>query len=219
MATTHLVPDDIQTLYEVYEWRNAAGVLATSSPNEWSDIQVTLRAFRLYHSEVAARGKNRSAIVKRFEHPLGRAGWVEKQFRTAIEIDGVSTPSPTHKVDCFKGRVALEVEWNAKDAFYDRDLNNFRLLFDLRVIDVGLIVTRADSLDAVITQLGRKKSFGRSTTHMRKLLPRLDGGSGGGCPVLVFGITERLYADDRATPVAPVSGVADHEEDEDGDDE
>lgn len=219
MVTTHLVPNDVQAVYDVHEWRNAAGVLATSSPNEWGDIQQALRSFRLHRSEVAARGKNRSAIVKRFEHPLGKAGWIEKQFRTAIEIDGISTPSPTHKVDCFKGRVALEVEWNAKDTFYDRDLNNFRLLFDLRVIDVGVIVTRADSLDAVITQLGRTKNFSSSTTHMGKLLPRLDGGSGGGCPVLVFGITERLYVDDSAKPVAPLSGVADHEEDEDGDDE
>jgi hypothetical protein len=36
--------------------------------------------------------------------------------------------------------VALEVEWNNKDPFYDRDLNNFRLLFDLQVIDVGVIM-------------------------------------------------------------------------------
>lgn len=218
MVTTHLVPQDILAPYEVHEWRNAAGVLSTASPTEWLDIQNALRAFRLYRSEVAARGKNRSAIVKRFENPLANAGWVEKQFRTAIEIDGVSTPSPTHKVDCFKGRVALEVEWNAKDTFFDRDLNNFRLLFDLRVIDVGLIVTRADTLDAAITTLGRAKSFSSSTTHMGKLLPRLNGGSGGGCPVLVFGITERLYVDDRAKPVAAVSGVADHEEEDDADD-
>jgi len=33
-------------------------------------------------------------------------------------------------VDCFKNRVAIEVEWNNKDPFYDRDLNNFRLLYD-----------------------------------------------------------------------------------------
>ena len=42
--------------------------------------------------------------------------------------------SPTHRIDCFKNHVALEIEWNNKDPFYDRDLNNFRLLFDLRAI-------------------------------------------------------------------------------------
>jgi len=41
--------------------------------------------------------------------------------------------TPTHKVDCFKNRVALEIEWNNKDPFFDRDRNNFRLLFDQRI--------------------------------------------------------------------------------------
>ena len=33
---------------------------------------------------------------------------------------------------------------NNKDPFYDRDLNNFKLLFDLRAISVGIIITRCD---------------------------------------------------------------------------
>jgi hypothetical protein len=35
-----------------------------------------------------------------------------------------------------------------------------------------------------------------STTHMAKLRPRLDGGSGGGCPVVVFGIRRAAYVED-----------------------
>jgi Restriction endonuclease BglII len=131
MVTTQLVPVDIADLYEVHEWRNATGVLATSNPAEWAEIQSALRSFRLHRSEVLTPGGRRSSIVDRLESPLKAGGWIEKQFATAIEIDGVSTPSPTHKVDCFKNRVALEVEWNNKDPFFDRDLNNFRLLFDL----------------------------------------------------------------------------------------
>jgi hypothetical protein len=34
MTTIHLVPTDIATHYEVHEWRNAAGVLATAHPAE-----------------------------------------------------------------------------------------------------------------------------------------------------------------------------------------
>lgn len=219
MVTTHLVPSDLLNLYEVHEWRNATGVLATSAPSEWAEIQNALRRFRLYRSEVILRGGSRSRIVQRLEQPLATAGWVEKQFRTAIEIDDVSTPSPTHKVDCFKNRVALEVEWNNKDPFFDRDLNNFRLLFDLRVIDAGVIITRADHLQVIFDSLGRGASFGNSTTHLSKLLPRLNGGDGGGCPVLVFGITNGLYVDDQANPVAPVHGptTSDDEEGEDVD--
>jgi len=105
--------------------------------------------------------------------------------------------SPTHKVDCFKNGIALEVEWNNKDPFYDRDLNNFRLLFDLRAISVGIIVTRCDELQAIFNTLGRGKSYGMATTHMGKLLPKIEGGGGGGCPILVFGIKKALYIEDE----------------------
>ena len=99
-------------------------------------------------------------------------------------------------LDCFKNRVALEIEWNNKDPFFDRDLNNFRLLFDLRAVSVGVIITRADELQDIFDQLGRGSSFGSSTMHMSRLLPRINGGSGGGCPILVLGITKNLYEDD-----------------------
>lgn len=112
--------------------------------------------------------------------------------------------SPTHKVDCFKGHVGLEIEWNNKDPFYDRDLNNFRLLFDLRVIEVGVIVTRASNLQAIFRSLGPKvgNKCGASTTHMEKLLPRIEGGGGGGCLILAFGITKAKYVEDNAPIIA-----------------
>lgn len=196
MSTEHLVPADIAELYEVHEWRNAVGVLSTACPVEWQEIQAALRTFRLYRSEIVAPGKNRSSIVDRLERPLKKDGWVEKQFATAIVVDGQAKESPTHSVDCFKGRVALEVEWNNKDPFYDRDLNNFRLLFDLQVIDVGVIITRCSQLQGIFNALDKGPSYGNSTTHMGKLLPRLRGGSGGGCPIVVFGISTNMYVED-----------------------
>jgi hypothetical protein len=51
MSTLHLVPPDIQHLYHVKEWRNAAGVLATACPAEWADLIDVLREFRLLRSE------------------------------------------------------------------------------------------------------------------------------------------------------------------------
>lgn len=124
-------------------------------------------------------------------------GWQERKFETSIVVDGTETKSPTHKVDCFKNRVALEIEWNNKDPFYDRDLNNFRLLFDLRAISVGVIVTRCDDLQEIFGDIGRGASFGASTTHMSRLLPRIQGGGGGGCPLLVLGISRKLYLADE----------------------
>jgi hypothetical protein len=139
----HLVPDDLRERYHVKEWRNAAGVLSTACPKEWKDVQEVLREFKLLKSEVRVGGGNRSLVSRRIDEALYARGWVEKNFKTLIIVDSNQIDSPTHSVDCFRGGVAVEMEWNNKDPFFDRDLNNFRLLFDLRAIQVGIIVTRA----------------------------------------------------------------------------
>ncbi len=107
--------------------------------------------------------------------------------------------TPTHAVDCFKNRIAVEIEWSNKDPFFDRDLNNFRLLFDLRAVSVGVIVTKSDELKDVFKRIQVKeretlyRKYGASTTWMSKLVPRIDGRGGGGCPILVFGIKANAF--------------------------
>jgi len=59
--------------------------------------------------------------------------------------------------------------------------------------DVAVIITRCDELQMIFAGLGKGDSYGASTTHMSKLLPRIEGGGGGGCPVLAFGISGKLY--------------------------
>jgi len=111
---------------------------------------------------------------------------------------GRQVDSPTHQIDCYRNGVALEIEWNNKDPFFDRVPDNFRLLFDLRAISVGVIVTRGDELQEIFKEIGRGSSYGASTTHMSKLLPKIEGGGAAGCPLLVFGITKRLHVEDDA---------------------
>lgn len=213
MVTLHLVPKDIVAAYEVHEWRNATGILTTAHAQEWEDIVAVLRAFEFKRSELLKGGGGKSVISSRIDKFLEGHGWRETKFATSIRVDDSERDSPTHKVDCFKGRVGLEIEWNNKDPFFDRDLNNFRLLFDLRVIDVGVIVTRASNLQALFKTLGKKVAdkYGASTTHMDKLLPRLEGGGGGGCPILAFGITRQKYVEDDL-PIIESGPIADDTE-------
>jgi hypothetical protein len=183
-----LVPDDIAARYDVCEWRNGLAILSAARPDEWRDICEVLRGFRLLKSDIVSPGGSKSDIAKKIDRHFEALGWREKQFDTRIVVDGAEYASPTHKVDCYKNRVALEVEWNNKDPFYDRDLNNFRLLFELRAIDVGVVVTRTSELQDIFNSLGKGKSYGNSTTHLAKLIPRLAGGGGGGCPVVAIAI-------------------------------
>lgn len=197
-----LYPSEIRDLYEIHEWRNATVVLKGVHPQEWNDLIEVLRAFRLLRSDLIKGGGNKSRIATKLDGHLFQLGWMEKQFDTRITVDETVYETPTHKVDCFKNRVACEIEWNNKDPFFDRDLNNFRLLFELRAIDLGIIITRTDELQGLVNELGRRSSFGQSTTHMSKLLPKIDGGGAGGCPVLVFGIRRSLYVKDDS-PLSP----------------
>jgi hypothetical protein len=192
------LPTFVAQNYECHEWKHASAILTQDFPQEWQDLMDLLTAFRLRKSWIAKGGGNKSDLSSFIDGFLEQRGWAETQFQTAIEVDGARVDTPTHKVDCFKNGVALEIEWNNKDPFFDRDLNNFRLLFDLRAVSVGIIITRSDELQQIFNSLGRGSSYGNSTTHMSKLLPRIQGGGGAGCPLLVFGITKSLYVEDEA---------------------
>ena len=191
-----LWPAELRENFEMHEWRHASAILHTDFRAEFDDIVEVLSGFKLLRSQIANGGGNKSPISKSVDEVFYGKGWVETKFDTKIVVDGNETPSPTHKVDCFRNGVAFEIEWNNKDPFYDRDLNNFRLLFDLRVVSVGIILTRCDNLQTIFNAIGRGSSYGMSTTHMSKLLPRILGGGGGGCPILVFGISNKLYVED-----------------------
>lgn len=193
--TIDLLPDFIREHYEIHEWKHAIAILKYDFPAEWQDIVDVLANFRLRRSDIERPGGRKSTISEAIDQAFTARGWQEKAFRTKVVVDTTELESPTHKVDCYKNQIALEIEWNNKDPFYDRDLNNFRLLFDLRAISIGVIVTRCDELQQIFDMLGKGESYGASTTHMSKLLPRIEGGSGGGCPILVFGISRKLYVE------------------------
>jgi hypothetical protein len=191
------VPSEIRENYEVHEYRHAYAILRHDFPHEWEDIVNVLNGFRLLKSDITVGGGSKSNIAGKLDGEFSQLGWVEKGFNIESNIDGRIIESKTHKVDCFKNRVALEIEWNNKDTFFDRDLDKFRLLFDLQAISVGVIITRSKELQSeVFNPLGIGTKYGASTTHMGKLIPKMDGGGGGGCPILVFGITPDQYVED-----------------------
>lgn len=110
-------PDELHTLYEVHEWRNAYTVLRGVHPHEWEDLELVLRGLRLRRSYITVGGGNRSLVSRAIDGHFYSLGWIEKKFDTSIIVDETEYPSPTHAVDCYKNRVAIEVEWNNRDPF------------------------------------------------------------------------------------------------------
>jgi len=204
MTYTDYIPDDIKDLYEVHDFKHAAAILSNEFPEEFNEICEALRKFRFSVSDIIAAGGSESHIPKLFSEILRPMGWFEKNLSAELKVYELKGKSRdlkstinhgSHKVDYLKGRVAFDLEWNSKDQTFDRDLYAFRAFFEYDAISVGVLVTRSNELDPHFRKLEIMPKYGASTTHMGKLLPRLEAGRNGGCPVLVFGITTKLLTD------------------------
>jgi hypothetical protein len=188
-----LIPVALRGRYRFDERHHATSILATDFRSEFKDLMDCLRAFCLKKSDILTPGGGRSPIPKAIDGFLVHRGWAERRFDIKITVDERPIPIPTHKIDNYKNRIGIEVEWNNKTEFYDRDLNNFRLLWELRVLSVGVIITRLSELQMLFDELGKGESYGNSTTHWDKLIPKVESGGAGGCPLLLVGMGMECY--------------------------
>lgn len=189
-----LIPSRLHKRFLFDERHHATSILASDFQAEFDDILRCLDAFYLKKSSIVAAGGALSTIPKTIDGFLAKHGWEnERRFDIKITADDKPIPIPTHKIDIFKNGVGVEVEWNNKTEFYDRDLNNFRLLFDMRVLSVGVIITRLSELQKLFNKLDIGKKYGNSTTHWDKLIPKVDSGGAGGCPLLLIGMGMACY--------------------------
>ncbi|MEC0371127.1 BglII/BstYI family type II restriction endonuclease [Paenibacillus chibensis] len=202
------LPREIREKFDVVERNHASGILQSDFVDEYEEILEVLSKFELTRIDILKPGGRKSPISEKLDGEFYDRGWVEKKFDINITIDDIEYPTPTHKVDCFKEKqfsdergniikkgIGLEIEWNNKDPFFDRDLSNFRLLHELGAISVGIIITRAEELQDIFNNLGKGSSYGASTTHYGKLKKRIKGRNGAGCPLLVFCINKNSYVD------------------------
>jgi restriction endonuclease BglII len=188
-----LIPARLRKRFRFEERHHATSIVATDFTSEFNDLLLCLDAFRLKKSDILTPGGGRSPIPKAIDGFLSQRKWSEKSFDIKITVDGEPIPIPTHKIDNFKNRIGIEVEWNNKTEFYDRDLNNFRLLWELRVLSAGVIITRLSELQHLFDELGKGESYGNSTTHWDKLIPKVESGGAGGCPLLLIGMGMACY--------------------------
>lgn len=156
--------EKLKERYEVHEFKHAVAILKNDFYNEFLEILDILNEFELLASDILFPGGRKSPIAEKIDSKFYSKGWQEIEFDTKIILEKLHCnekdkervkeyETPTHKIDCFKNRIAFEIEWNNKTEFYDRDLNNFRLLFDLDAISVGIIITRSTELDDIFKEL------------------------------------------------------------------
>ncbi len=180
--------------------RYADVILKEAFPRHFDEIVSALGGFSAQLAELQQGGGNRTPFVRRFDDSLGVRGWGKKNIEIGKTIDGVPiTKVRGHEIDMFRlgedggyPGVAVEMEWSNKDPFFDRDLLNYQALHREGVLAVGVIVTRGPELQRLIKPIIRnpkgEEKYGESTTHWNKLVPRVNLGGGGECPLLLVGI-------------------------------
>lgn len=215
MELAEKIPQEIQNRFEFYNYGHALEILESAFPEEWTDLLRLFHQLSLSVDDIRRAGGNESPIPKRFDDILYPCGWreirisgdlvVKKYPRQAAQRRGRFSAEPFeetriegyidgHNIDFLKGKVAFDLEWNSKDQTFDRDLLAMRTYYDCGLIDVGVIVTRSETLNEVFKSLTDEggsplmKKYGASTTWMGKLRYRLDSRRNGGCPILAVGI-------------------------------
>jgi hypothetical protein len=165
---------EVRALYDVYSYRHAAAILATSYPDQLREIEAALLAFRITTRDIGMPGGNESDMPKKFSRHLRPSDWVETRIQGDLlvrlqeyneeflpngktrkvalpgrEVQQIRNFIDGHKIDYVKGRVAFDMEWNSKDQTFDRDLYALRTFHECGLVSAGILVTRSASLNPV----------------------------------------------------------------------
>ncbi|HWA55001.1 MAG TPA: BglII/BstYI family type II restriction endonuclease [Solirubrobacterales bacterium] len=208
-----VLPDEILTRYEICETRDAAAVVQNTNPEEFAEIVKILSEFHLTREDIVTPGGSKGKVATRLDNEFRELGWREGRYdreitsklrlmpyrakgeKKAVEKE-TTVLSEGYKVDNVKGKIALDIEWHAKDGNLDRDVGAYRALYDVGIIAAGVVVTRSyQEIRDLALRLGRDAFGTTTTTTLDKLEPRMTRGDAGGCPILAFGITSRCMAE------------------------
>ena len=204
-----ILPQDVEAKFEFYNFGHALEILTQACTEEWNDLLECFRNLSIDIADVMKAGGNESPIPKRIDDLLYPKDWREVRItgdlliklfpRRSEQKRGQFSDEPMderticgfidgHNIDFVKNKVAFDLEWNSKDQTFDRDLLAMRTYFDCGLIDVGVILTRAEELNEIFRAKGIMAKYGASTTWMGKLIYRLKARRNGGCPILAVGI-------------------------------
>ena len=147
-----MLDDLVKRGFEFRFESHAAAILEKDFPDALTEIAGALRSFEVPITEIVGSGGGESKGTQRMRKSFAKIGWTKKNYEIKRIINGKEREATSHEVDHVKsfssGEIALEIEWNNKDPFFDRDLENFKRLHNEGAISLGIIVTRGTTLHA-----------------------------------------------------------------------
>ena len=131
--------------------RYADLILQHAFPLKLADLISNLEEYYIdYVTDIKTGGGSRARHTARHDDGLTSRGWSKHNVTIEKLVDGDPVYRVrNHEIDVFTmgddgdyPGIANEMEWNNKDPFFHRDLNNFQALHREGVIAVGIIITR-----------------------------------------------------------------------------
>jgi hypothetical protein len=139
---------------------HAGAILAGDFPGAVVELAEVLAQVELPITEIIGSGGGETRFTQRLRRSLSQRGWHKHHFEIAKTVDGVQREATSHEVDHVKrfpaGVLACEIEWNNKDPFFDRDLENYKRLHAEGAISLGVLITRGRSLQDVLWEAVRR---------------------------------------------------------------
>lgn len=140
----------IERGFQVEIHSHARAILSVDFPDAVAELEDAIGALSIPIEEIIGSGGGESQGTQRLRRGLAELGWTKMNFTVEKRINGVAREAISHEIDHVKtfdaGVIACEIEWNNKDPFYDRDLENFKRLHADSAISVGVIITRGTSM-------------------------------------------------------------------------
>jgi len=162
--------------FQVLTLHHAEAILTYDMAEAVTELEHILLTMTIPAEELVRGGGGEGELTQRLRRALSDGyGWKKHNFVIKKIIDGEEKESISHEIDHIKrfpsGTFALEIEWNNKDPFFDRDLENFKRLHADGVISIGAIITRGsslqDSLRDIVAQFARTEGI-RSLAAVRR---------------------------------------------------
>lgn len=136
--------------FEIRCESHAAAILEQDFPAALKELESALLHLTVPITEIIGSGGGETKGTQRMRHAFNEVGWQKYIFEIRKIINGIEREAVSHEVDHVKAfdgyKLGLEIEWNNKDPFFDRDLENFKRLHAEGAISAGVIVTRGSSL-------------------------------------------------------------------------
>lgn len=167
--------------FDILALHHAEAIISQDMTIAEEEIERALLDLDIPISEIVAGGGGEARLTQRLRRGLAEHGWIKrnvqvrKLVRWGDHDEEREVAALSHEIDHVKvfghgGSIfALELEWNNKDPFFDRDLESFKRLHSEGAVSVGGIITRGESLQREMRRLLRRFADDNAIDNLEQL--------------------------------------------------